>query len=113
MKALLISGLLTFAAAAALAHSGLDTTAPENGAVLTDAPPHIVLTFAKGIRLTRVRLTHDGARAVELDLGDQTEFATRFLVPLADRGSGLYLIEWRGLSHDGHAMRDAFTFRVQ
>lgn len=113
MKALLISGLLALAAAAAQAHSGLDTTAPEDGAVLSDAPHHIVLTFAKDIRLTRVQMTHDETVEVDLDLGDQTAFATRFLIPLEDRGSGLYRIEWRGLSHDGHAMRDAFTFRVR
>ena len=56
MKAILLAGLLALAVTPALAHSGLDTTTPENGAVLAEAPPHIVLTFAKRIRLTRVRL---------------------------------------------------------
>ena len=113
MKTLLISGLLALAAVAAQAHSGLDTTEPEDGAVLTDAPRHIVLTFDEDIRLTRVRMTLDDTIEVELDLGDQTTFATRFLVPFENRGSGLYRVEWRGLSHDGHAMRNAFTFRVR
>ena len=113
MKAILLAGLLALAVTPALAHSGLDTTTPENGAVLAEAPPHIVLTFAKRIRLTRVRLIHGDRAPADLDLGDQKSFATRFVVPLAGMGSGLYRIEWRGLSGDGHAVRNAFTFRVQ
>lgn len=113
MKHILLAGLLLLSATTAFAHSKLNTTAPTNGAVLAQAPPHIVLTFAKRIRLTRVRMTHDAGDAIDLDLGEQTAFATRFKLPLKDMGSGLYRIEWRGLSGDGHAMRKTFAFRVQ
>ena len=113
MKAILLAGLLAFAAIPALAHSALYGTAPENGTVLAQAPPHIALTFAKRIRLTRVRMTHDVGEAIDLDLGDQTAFANRFELPLEDKGSGLYRIEWRGLSGDGHALRKTFSFRVR
>lgn len=113
MKHILFAGLLLLSATAAFAHSKLATTVPAPGAVLAQAPPHIVLTFAKRIRLTRVRMTHDAGEAIDLDLGEQTSFATRFELPLKDMGSGLYRIEWRGLSGDGHAMRRTFTFRVQ
>ena len=57
MKAILPAAILALGASPALAHSAPDATAPENGAVLAQAPPHIVLTFAKRIRLTRVRMT--------------------------------------------------------
>ena len=113
MRAILLAGMLALAATPALGHSAVDATAPENGAVLAQAPPHIVLTFAKRIRLTRVRMTHDAGDAIDLDLGKQTAFATRFELPLEDMGGGLYRIEWRGLSGDGHAMRKAFSFRVR
>ena len=113
MKAILLAAILALAASPALAHSAVDATAPENGAVLAQAPPHIVLTFAKRVRLTRVRVSHDDGNAVDLDLGGKTAFATRFELPLADMGRGVYRIEWRGLSGDGHAMRRAFAFRVQ
>ncbi len=113
MKAFFFAGLLALAATPALAHSNLETTDPDNGAVLSDVPTHIVLSFTRSIRLTRVRMTHDGTGAVDLDLGGLTAFATRFTVPLSDMGGGLYRIEWRGLSEDGHVMRNAFTFEVQ
>ncbi len=113
MKAILLAGILALVAISAFAHSRLDATAPEDGAVLAQAPQHIVLTFAKRIRLTRVRVIHEGASAIDLDLGEQTSFATRFELAFEDKGSGLYRIEWRGLSADGHAMRKTFAFRVQ
>ena len=113
MKPLMWVVLLCLMATPVYAHSKLDTTTPEQGAVLAEVPPHIVLTFAKRIRLTRVWMTHDDRPPVDLDLGDQRTFATRFVVPVTDMGGGLYRIEWRGLAGDGHAMRGAFTFRVE
>ena len=112
-KMILLCAMLALAPAPVLAHSALGTAVPEDGAVLEQAPPHIVLTFTKPIRMTRVRMTHDAGDAVDLDLGDQTAFATRFELQLEDMGSGLYRIEWRGLSDDGHVMRSSFAFRVQ
>ena len=113
MKAILLAAILALAPSPALAHSVLDATAPENGAVLAQAPTHIVLAFAKRVRLTRVRMSHDDGNAVDLDLGGQTAFATRFELPLADMGRGVYRVEWRGLSGDRHVMRRASAFRVR
>lgn len=113
MKAFLPAVFLALTATLVLAHSGLDVTVPENGAELTDAPTHIVLSFTRSIRLTRVRMTHDENETVDLDLGGQTVFATRFVLPLFDMGRGVYRIEWRGLSADGHAMRNEISFKVK
>ena len=111
MKRLMTAALLCLVATPAFAHSAVNATTPENGAVVTEAPPHIVLTFANRFLLTRVQITYDDHSAVDLDLGEQKAFATRFVVPLTDMGRGLYRVEWRGLAGDGHAMRDAFTSR--
>ncbi len=113
MKAFFLAGLLALKATLVLAHSGLDATVPENGAELTDVPAQIVLSFNRNIRLTRVQMTHDDNETVDLDLGGQTDFATRIVVPLTDMGRGAYRIEWRGLSEDGHTMRNEFTFEVE
>ncbi len=50
MKAIVLAGLLALAIVPAFAHSSLDTTTPENGAVLAGMPPQVVMTFAKRIR---------------------------------------------------------------
>lgn len=113
MKRILLAGLLVLAASAAIAHSRLDATVPADGAVLAAMPGEVVLTFARQMRLTRVRMTHDGGPAIELDLGGRKSFATRFAIPVTGRGKGAYRVEWRGLAADGHAMRGGFAFRVR
>lgn len=112
MKRILLAGLLVLLASAASAHSKVGSTVPADGAVLAAAPAEIVLEFARKLRLTRVRMTHDGD-AVDLDLGGRKSFATRFAIPLTGADKGAYRIEWRGLAADGHAMRGGFSFRVK
>ena len=113
MKTILLAGLLALAALSAIAHGGRQTTSPENGSVLAEAPPKIVMTFAKRVRLTRVRMIRDEGDAIDLALEGQTSFATRFVIPLTGNRSGLYRIEWRGLAGDGHIIRGVFSFRVE
>ena len=112
VKRALIAGLLAFAASGALAHSKIGSTVPADGAVLAAMPSEIVLTFSKRLRLTRVRMT-GGDKPSDLDLSGLKAFATRFAIPVAVAGKGLYRVEWRGLAADGHAMRGAFSFRVK
>ena len=105
--------LVTLAASPALPHSSVETTVPENGAVLEQAPAQVVLTFADGLRLTKVLMSHNDGPEVELDPGSQTGFATRFELAIEDLDSGRYRIEWRGLSVDGHVMKKTVAFRVR
>ena len=51
MKPFLLAVILALTVTATFGHSGFDTTTPQNGAVLVKAPPHIVLTFTKGIHI--------------------------------------------------------------
>ena len=86
MKPILLAGLLFLVATTAFAHSKLNTTEPADGAVLAQAPGRIVLSFAKRIRLTKVRMRHGDNAAVDLDLSGQKGFATRIAVPMPRGG---------------------------
>ena len=111
MKRILLASLFLVLATGALAHSKLGASIPADGAVLAKMPTEIVLTFSKRLRLTRVRMTPDGGKAV--DLKAAKSFHTRFAIPVKGAGNGAYRVEWRGLAADGHAMRGAFSFRVK
>lgn len=113
LRLILSVGILVLAVTASFAHSPVDGTTPEDGALLSETPSHIVLSFERQVRLTRVWVAHAGSSKVDLDLEGQKTFASRFEVPLKDMGSGIYLIEWRGLARDGHVMRDMFTFQIE
>lgn len=104
--------LISMLATGAFAHSRVDTTTPENGATIAEAPSEISFNFAGDIRLTRVEMIHQDHPSVRLDLGDQTSFGRVFSLPLQGMGEGSYRIEWRGLGVDGHAMQGEFTFTV-
>ncbi|MBA84201.1 MAG: copper resistance protein CopC [Rhodobacteraceae bacterium] len=112
MKTLVTAALISTLASGAFAHSRVDTTTPENGAVMAEVPAEIGFNFAADIRLTRVDMTHQDHPPVRLDLGGQTSFDRVFTLPLQSMGDGIYRIEWRGLGVDGHAMQGAFTFTV-
>ena len=113
MKHLALFALLACLAPVAVAHSPVDTTTPENGAVITDVPADISLNFVNDIRLTRVEMTHADHPSVQLDLGDQKSFDRSFTLPLEAMGDGIYRLEWRGLGIDGHVMQGEFTFTVE
>jgi methionine-rich copper-binding protein CopC len=113
MKNIILAGLVAFWATGAAAHSAMDETTPADEAVLAEAPSEIVMNFLHDIRLTKVRLTHADHSAVDLDLSAYKGMEIDFTVPMQSMGSGTYVIDWRGLGADGHAMTGSFNFVVE
>jgi copper resistance protein C len=113
MKNILFAGLVAFWATGAVAHSAMDETTPTNEAVLAEAPSEIFMKFLHDIRLTRVSLTHADHPSVDLDLNAYKGMEIDFTVPMQSMGSGIYVIDWRGLGVDGHAMTGSFSFVVE
>lgn len=113
MKTFVFTLLFAAFSTTAHAHSKVDTTSPENGAIVEAVPAEISFNFANDIRLTRVEMTLADHPSVQLNLGDQTRFERIFTLPLENMGLGTYHIEWRGLGVDGHAMQGKFTFVVE
>lgn len=113
MKILLLAGLIGAMATGAFAHSPLKATTPNNKAVVTEFPAEVMLDFKGKIRLTRVEMSFADRPSVDLDLGTHKGFVSQYSLPLQSMGNGTYLIEWRGLGADGHAMNGAFSFTVK
>ncbi|MFK8036058.1 MAG: copper resistance protein CopC [Hyphomicrobiales bacterium] len=113
MKYLIVAALFTLSAVPASAHSKANKMKPANGSVISTVPSEVSLTFVKEIRLTKVSMTHAGKHSEELDLGNQKAFSKAYSVPMKDLGGGSYVIEWRGLGVDGHAMNGSFSFDVE
>jgi len=113
MKKILLAGMIGMWATGAMAHSPLDGTTPANETTVTEMPAEVLMDFRGDIRLTRVSITHADTHSMEMDLGDQTAFAQEFILPMHDMGAGLYVVEWRGLGSDGHALNGTFSFTVE
>ena len=50
---------------------------------------------------------------MDMDLGEQSAFTQEFALPMHDMGAGVYVVEWRGLGDDGHALNGTFSFTVE
>jgi methionine-rich copper-binding protein CopC len=103
---------IVLAATPLLAHSEKESTSPADGAVLTNAPESIEMTFDSPMRLTMVRLTDAGGADIELQRSDGMAPVTQFQAVPAALLPGAYTVEWRGLSGDGHPMQGSFSFEI-
>ena len=113
MKTILLACMIGTWAAGAMAHSPLDGTTPANEAIVLEMPTEVLMDFKRDIRLVRVVITHASTRSMNMDLGKQTAFTQAFTLPMHDMGAGVYVIEWRGLGADGHALNGTFSFTVE
>ena len=113
MKTFLCAGMIGIWATGAMAHSPLDETTPTNEAIVTEMPTEVLMDFKGNIRLTRVSITHANKHSMDMDLGEQSAFTQEFALPMHDMGAGVYVVEWRGLGDDGHALNGTFSFTVE
>ena len=113
MHKILLAGLIVMWASVTIAHSPLKSTTPVHEAIIAQAPNEIRLDFGKGIRLTRLAVTHTDDKKIRLNLSDHDVFKKLYLIPFKGMGTGNYLIEWRGLGNDGHALNGTFSFTVE
>lgn len=113
MKQIIFTAMVGLWATGAFAHSPLKATVPANESTVAEVPSEIVMDFKGDIRLTRVSITHAEHPSVDLDLDGFDGFISDYAIPLQSMESGVYLIEWRGLGADGHALNGSLSFTVE
>ncbi len=95
----------------ASAHSKFEQTTPANEAVVATVDK-IEIRFDDPMRVTAISLTGpDGDVEIARETG-LDPVATFRAVPVAAISAGVYTVEWRGLSADGHPMQSSFGFTV-
>lgn len=106
--------LAIFTAGPASAHNALTNTAPEDGAMLSEAPDEIILTFDDKVievgSLISV-IGPDGDELVDGDVVIERNVVSQALV--ADLPAGEYEVLWRVTSADGHPIDGEFTFTAE
>ena len=109
---LVVFGLIGFASAA-FSHSKVNTTIPEDGAVLQQVPSSIDMILGSKIRMTKVTLQIEGQDPIDIDLDSYKRFENSFSFPNVSQSSDQYQVKWRGLGTDGHVMQGEFSFTVE
>lgn len=112
MRPVFVAIVLGLTTTFAWGHSEIETSIPAEGAVLVEMPETVTLNFDEGIRITMAEVRLADAEPVPVELtGDG--FETEVALPVEDAGPGVYQVEWRGLSTDGHAMQGTLSFTVE
>jgi methionine-rich copper-binding protein CopC len=105
------TALFTLGSTAASAHSGLESSTPADGSVITQAPASIAFTFDE-------ELLAD-ADSISLNAADGTNIASAKVQPTgntvelpwpSDLAPGSYQAAYRVVSADGHPVTGAISF---
>ena len=110
-KSISMLAALVLLAPSALAHSKAKKTTPGNETTV-QAVEAIEIRFDDPMRVTAIALKGpDGDMAIERETGldPVTEFRA---LPPDLMPAGVYQVDWRGLSSDGHPMQGSFSFTV-
>ena len=113
VKNILIVGMIIIWATAAIAHSPLKSTIPADEAIISEVPTEVLLDFKGDIRLTRVTIKHADNDAIKMDISGHDGFIKNYIIPIENTSFGIYVIDWRGLGADGHALNGKFSFMVE
>jgi copper transport protein len=93
----------------AFAHAALIASMPEDGTVLSAAPPLAGLRFSEPVRPIVMRLTAPDGRATDITPRARGEHIE---VPLPALTDGAHLLSWRVVSADGHPVSGTVSFAI-
>jgi methionine-rich copper-binding protein CopC len=96
----------------ALAHTHLAKSDPADGSTLAKAPERITLQFEHPVRVTELTI-QKGAEKSEKLLTSLPEAPSDKISATAPKlAAGVYVVNWRAVSSDGHVMSGKVRFTV-
>jgi copper transport protein len=98
----------------ALAHAGLEASAPAANAVLESGPPNIVLQFDEAVdaSLAEIELFDQTATLIPLGGPESVNDGATVQASVPTLPEGVYVVVWRVPSDDGHVTNGVFSFQV-
>ena len=94
----------------AFAHTELAESVPVDGAVLTEAPPALELTFSADVQLLKLDITSAEGVALDLDFTPSATAARTFSIPLPALEPAPYAATWTIVGADGHRVEGELSF---
>lgn len=112
-KTFLAFGLMGLMANAAYAHVSLKSSNIFDGSALTKVPTVLEMEFMDQVGLVSfIVLNSDGAK-LNKDFHPSKVMSAKYKIPMPSLASGIYKIEWRSISEDGHAMSGSISFAIK
>ncbi|MEW2377507.1 copper resistance protein CopC [Micromonospora sp. NPDC047812] len=103
---------LLLPAAPAAAHNSLTGSDPRNGARVAEAPSRIELRFLAKVDPNTTKITVTGPDNVAALGGAATFSGSRVSVPFKPGRAGLYIVDYRVASSDGHPVSGEVRFTL-
>lgn len=103
--------LFTVGTTVALAHTSAISTTPKTGAILSESPPAIEITFAEAARLTSVVVQQEGKPERKLSFTPNVS-STNFKTTDPALEPGKSQVRWIALSADGHVVKGVIALTV-
>lgn len=109
--ALAAAAITGVAAPLALAHAGVKSTSPANGATVKALPGFVKITFSEPIgRVTFVKVLDAKGKDHVQTAGLDPKSAARVLAKTINPVAGAYRVQWKIVADDGHAESGTFVF---
>lgn len=96
----------------ALAHAELESASPPDGAVLSEPPTEVVLTFSAELNTSKSSVTLHDPAGTEIAKGgvDPADDTVMRLIPAASLAPGTYEVRWTSVALDGDLLRGTLHF---
>lgn len=96
----------------AFAHTGLESSTPENGSTVTEALTDLTLTFETNIEQTSsFEIKKDSGESIPVtDISVDGKMMTGNVTAPLENGN--YEVDWSIIGVDGHPMKGSFSFQV-
>jgi copper resistance protein C len=94
-----------------VAHAKLQSAVPAADSSIAAMPAQVMLHFSEAVKLTSLTIEKEGGTdKLELKLPAEATSMAHAAAPKL--GAGVYLLNWRGMSNDGHVMNGTVRFTV-
>jgi methionine-rich copper-binding protein CopC len=95
----------------AMAHAKLELTVPAADSSIATMPAQVMLHFSEAVKVTAMTIEKEGGKD-KVDLKVPSGASSMVQAAAPKLGAGVYLLNWRGLSDDGHVMNGTVRFTV-
>ncbi|AKO52432.1 copper resistance protein CopC [Marinobacter psychrophilus] len=109
IQILIAIGALT-ASSSVFAHSMMESTFPQDGAMVMEPTRHVEVNFDMPMKLINLKVIGADGRPIAVDYERAKEAGTHFkgMTPVLVPGN--YTVHWKALGDDGHMMDGTFGF---
>lgn len=110
LTAVLAAALL--GASPAFAHGGMMETSIHDNASFAQAPADFKVTFQHDSAITSLMLMTADRKMIAINFKPSRTLGKEFTIPLPRLERGTYMLSWKSMAKDGHAMPGAVRFTV-